>query len=85
MQGSVSSWRERLVPETLAAHALDPHDLAAVKLLVSRPKDLALLRELYSTARLKPEIVRERIDLLPIPVELMPRLPDSYRSMFLAR
>lgn len=80
-----TGWRERLVPvpETQAAHALDPHDLAAVKLLVGRPKDLALVRELYASAQLKSAIVRERVMLLPIPVELMPRLLDSYRSIFL--
>jgi hypothetical protein len=79
-----TGWRERLVPvpETQAAQALDPHDLAVVKLLVGRPKDLALVRELYLTVRLMPEIVRERIKLLPIPVELMPRLLDAYRSVF---
>lgn len=79
-----TGWRDRLipVPETESAHALDPHDLAAVKLLVGRPKDLALIQELYLAGQLKQEIVRERIGLLPIPVELMPRLLDSFRSIF---
>jgi hypothetical protein len=79
-----TGWRDRLipVPETEAAHALDPHDLAAVKLLVARPKDLALIRELHSAGQLRQEIVRERIKLLPIPVELLPRLLDSFRSVF---
>jgi hypothetical protein len=79
-----TGWRDRLVPvpETEAAHALDPHDLAAVKLLVGRPKDLTLVRELYSAGQLKQEIVRERIRLLPIPAELMPRLLDSFRFIF---
>ena len=80
-----TGWRERLVPvpETEAARALEPHDLAAVKLLVGRPKDLELVRELHSAGQISPKIVRERIRLLPIPVELMPRLLDSYRSIFL--
>lgn len=79
-----TGWRERLVPvpETQAAHALDPHDLAAVKLLVGRPKDLALIRELHSAGQLKSEIVRERVDLLPLPVELILRILDAYRSIF---
>jgi hypothetical protein len=79
-----TGWRDRLVPvpETEAAHALDPHDLAAVKLLVGRPKDLALIRELHTAGQLHPMIVRERIDLLPISVELMPRILDVYRSTF---
>jgi hypothetical protein len=79
-----TGWRDRLVsvPETEAARALDPHDLAAVKLLVGRPKDLTLVSELHSAGQLDPVIVRERIDLLPIPVELMPQLLDSFRSIF---
>lgn len=79
-----TGWRERLVsvPGTEAALALDPHDLTAVKLLVGRPKDLALVSELHLAARLKPEIVRKRIDLLPVPVELMPRLLQSYQFIF---
>jgi hypothetical protein len=79
-----TGWRDRLipVPGTDAAHALDPHDLAAVKLLVGRSKDLALIQELHSAGHLKPEIVRDRIDLLPIPVELRPRLLDAFRSIF---
>lgn len=76
-------WRERLVPvpETQAALALDPHDLAAVKLLVGRTKDLALIRELHSAGQLNPALVRERINLLPVPVELMPRILDAWRSI----
>lgn len=79
-----TGWRERLVlvPGVADAHALDPHDLAAVKLLVSRPKDLRLVRDLYHSSRLNPEIVRERIDLLETPVERLPRILDSYRSAF---
>ncbi|MCX6867693.1 MAG: hypothetical protein NTV46_16035 [Verrucomicrobia bacterium] len=78
-----AGWRERLVPvpETLAAFALDPHDLAAVKLLVGRPKDLALVQHLHSAALLQPGTVRERIDLLKIPAERMPRLLASFQSI----
>lgn len=79
-----TGWRARLipVPNTRAAHALDPHDLAAVKLLVGRPKDHALIRNLHTASLLKPEIVRERLDLLEIPVEHMPKLLASFHSIF---
>lgn len=79
-----SGWRERLVPvpETRIALALDPHDLAAVKLLVGRPKDLALIQELHSINLLQPGLIRQRINLLEIPVERMPRLLDSFESVF---
>lgn len=41
-----------------------------------------LTSELHTAGQLYPMIVRERIDLLPIPVELMPRILDVYRSIF---
>jgi hypothetical protein len=79
-----AGWRERLVPvpETLAAFALDPQDLATVKLLVGRPKDLALIRELHTAALLQPEVIRKRIDQLEIPIERMPRILASFGSIF---
>lgn len=75
-------WRERLVsiPDSPAALALDPHDLAAVKLLVGRSKDIALVRLLHETGRIEIIKVRERIDALPIPVELKPRLHANFKN-----
>ncbi len=69
-----TDWRDRLipVPGTEHARALDPHDLAAVKLLVARPKDIALLRQLLAASLLVPATLRDRLDLLPIPVEARP-------------
>lgn len=77
-------WRERLVPVpgTTAALALDPNDLAAVKLRVGRPKDLALLRILHAAHLLQPATVRERLGLLNLPVERQPRLLASFKSIF---
>lgn len=71
-----AGWRERLVPvpDIDAAHALDPHDLAAVKLLVARPKDIALLRHLLDVSLLNRETLRQRADLLPIPLKSKPRV-----------
>lgn len=68
--------------EFLGSHALDPHDLAAVKLLVGRSKDLALLRALHAQSLISPETLRRRIDLLEIPVEARPRLLANFNMTF---
>ena len=53
-------WRDRLVPvpDCPTALALDPCDLVAVKLLIGRPKDLALVRQLHSTGHIDAASVR---------------------------
>ena len=75
-------WRARLipVPDCPTAFALEPTDLAAVKLLVGRPKDLALVRQLLATGYLDAATVRSRIDCLDIPVELTPRLHANLKQ-----
>jgi hypothetical protein len=77
-------WRERMlpVPDCENAFALEPADLAAVKLLVGRPKDIALLNTLHSRRLLDPDVVRERMGQLDIPVELRPRLGANFRQVF---
>lgn len=79
-----SGWRERLVkiPDCPQAMALEPHDLAAVKLLVGRPKDLELLKTLHQLQLLDPSVVLERSQLLNIPIEMQPRLAANYRNLF---
>ena len=79
-----AGWRERLVsvPGCTAAHALEPHDLAAVKLLVGRPKDISLLVHLHSAGLIEAEVVRARLDFLDISVELVPRLHSNFRNVF---
>ncbi len=79
-----AGWRERLVPvpACAAAHALEPHDLAAVKLLVGPPKDTSLLAQLHAAGLLDAKVVRERLDFLDIPVELVPRLHSNFRDVF---
>lgn len=63
-----------------SSFALESNDLAAVKLLVGRPKDISLVLFLHQTGRISAETVRERIDALPIPVELIPRLLANFRT-----
>lgn len=76
-------WRERLIaiPDCANAFALEPSDLAAVKLLVGRPKDLTLVRLLHDTGLIAATKVRERIDALAVPIELKPRLLANFRSI----
>ncbi len=56
-------WQERLVsvPGVEKASALDPTDLAAVKVLVGRPKDLNLVRLLLQEKRVTWLAVSERV------------------------
>jgi hypothetical protein len=74
-------WRGRLVPVPGCsdALALDPNDLAAVKLLVGRPKDLDLVRLLEVTDRIDAATVLARVRSLDIPIELAPRVFANYR------
>ncbi|MDH4454337.1 MAG: hypothetical protein QE570_14270 [Verrucomicrobiota bacterium] len=60
-------WRERLVPVPGCdgAAALEPHDLAATKLLVGRAKDIALVRHLASSGRVSRQLVEQRLDSIP--------------------
>jgi hypothetical protein len=66
-------WRERLVPvpECEQAFALDPHDLAATKLMVGREKDIALVRHLATTGRLSRQLVEQRLDAISKPERLI--------------
>ncbi len=59
-------WRERLVPVPgiANARALDPPDLAAVKVFVGRPKDITLIRQLHTAGLLQGSVVRQRLDTI---------------------
>lgn len=74
-------WRERLVPvpDCPEAFAIDPADLLSVKLLVGRPKDLSLVRQVHSRRWIDPSVVRNRLDQLDIPAELTPRLLANFK------
>ncbi len=62
-------WNERLLPlsDCPGVACLEPHDLAVAKLRAGRPKDMALLKALVATDRLKVATVRERLDRTPMP------------------
>lgn len=75
-------WFDRKVPVPgTTAHALEPHDLAAVKILVHRKKDLALVRCLWALGLLDATTIRARLDLLPVPIEMQPRLHARWKTM----
>ncbi len=79
-----AGWRERLVsvPGCTASRALEPHDLAAVKLMVGRPNDISLLTHLYAAGLIGAEVVRTRMNTLDVPIELVPRLHSNFRNIF---
>lgn len=77
-------WRERLVPVPGIenAHALDPHDLAAVKLLVGRPKDLALLETLHASHLLDPQQVQHRLAAILQSESQRARSAQNFQTIF---
>ncbi len=77
-------WDERLipVPDCDNAFAVDPHDLAAVKLMVARPKDLALLRHLHVTGKLDPVLTAQRLDTIPKSEKSLIRSAEAYSYVF---
>lgn len=79
-----AGWRERLVPVpgVEGARALDPHDLCATKILVGRPKDLSLVDFLWDGALIHAEMVRKRMALIDVPIELRLRMDAAYRQIF---
>jgi hypothetical protein len=65
-------WRERLVkfqPPTLypvTALCLEPHDCVASKMAAGRSKDHEFANAMLAKGLVKPDILRERIELLPV-------------------
>jgi hypothetical protein len=63
-----AGWETRLRPVSGCDHvfALDPYDLALVKLTVGRPKDLELLRALLKLAIIEPARLRQHYHATPL-------------------
>ena len=61
-------WADRLVPMDGFDNvfALDPLDLAAVKVIVGREKDLALVKGLLELKKITVEKLRERLNTMPL-------------------
>ena len=77
-------WQERLVhvPGCDGVHALDPHDLAATKLLIGRAKDISLVRHLARSTRLSRQLVAQRLDSIPKSDSLIARASLALRQAF---
>jgi hypothetical protein len=60
-----NGWPDRLVPGCAKVFAIDPHDLAAVKLMVARPKDIALLKRLHQQRIIQADTTRQHLDAIP--------------------
>jgi len=63
-----AGWESRLhpVPGYDNVFALDPYDLALVKLIVGRPKDLDLLRALLKLGLIEPDPLRRHYQETPL-------------------
>lgn len=79
-----AGWRDRLVavPGTANAHALAPQDLAAIKLLIGRPKDLTLVQSLYAAGHLQPDLVRQSLDAITKSDRDLVRCSQNFRGIF---
>ena len=77
-------WEKRLVPVPGCenASAIDPHDLAAVKLMVARPKDLTLLRHLSAAGKLDPKLTGQRLETIPKTENFIIRSAEAYAQVF---
>lgn len=70
-----SGWKGRLVPlhnentGTGTGLCLEIHDLALSKLVAGREKDIDYVQALIKHKLVKPEIIRERLNMTPIPSE----------------
>jgi hypothetical protein len=63
-----AGWERRLhpVPDYDNVFALDPYDLALVKLMVGRPKDLELLRAMLRQGIVEPSRLRRHYQQTPL-------------------
>lgn len=79
-----TGWADRLqpIPGTPGSHAMDPHDLAAVKILVGRDKDLDLIQALHQSGRLDASLVKERIALINTDERGIARASRNHREVF---
>ncbi len=77
-------WRERLVPvsDCPGARALSPEDLAAVKLVVGRPKDLQLVSSLASRGIVNAATVQSRMRGITMADPIRVRASLHFRSVF---
>ncbi len=78
-----AGWQSRLipVPGVSEAMALDPTDLAAVKVLVGRPKDTSLVRLLVNERRVTIDAIRERLETVEMDERLARRVARTLEKL----
>jgi hypothetical protein len=82
-----SGWETRLVAiqgtptNGAVGYCLEPHDLAASKLVAGREKDTEFVRAMLRGRIVTGERLRERIALLPVPAEHRQRLASWTREI----
>ena len=76
-------WEERLVAMEGFENvfALDPYDLAAVKVVVGREKDLALVRGLLGLGKITAGKLRERLHAMPLGEKEMFRAGRNFSAL----
>ncbi|MDF1740330.1 MAG: hypothetical protein P1U86_14310 [Verrucomicrobiales bacterium] len=79
-----NGWRERLVPVPSCEETfgLDPHDLAATKILVGRDKDKALVGWLWRNKLIDSELVEERLRTISKSEKAIIRSSKTFREVF---
>lgn len=78
-----AGWSDRTIPVSHpiathgnTGHCLEAHDLAASKLFAYREKDRQFVRILLMEGFVDPEVLRERIETLPVDDEIKARLKE---------
>ena len=76
-------WEKRLVAVKgfENVYALDPYDLAAVKVVVGREKDLALVRGLLGLEKITEDKLRERLHAMPLGEKEMVRAGRNFHDL----
>lgn len=76
-------WEKRLVAMQGFENvfALDPYDLAAVKVIVGREKDIALVRGLLALEKISADKLRERLHAMPLGEKEMFRAGRNFAAL----
>jgi hypothetical protein len=82
-----SGWRDRVVrvPGCDFASALEPNDLAVVKMLVARGKDINLVRVLNGVGFLDGKVVADRLRQMELDEKLIRRSSAAWQQAFVDR
>ncbi|MEI6070441.1 MAG: DUF6036 family nucleotidyltransferase [Verrucomicrobiae bacterium] len=83
VEGLPLGWEERLVAMEGFENvfALDPYDLAAVKVVVGREKDMALVRGLLGLGKITADNLRERLHAMPLGEKEMFRAGRNFSDL----